>query len=71
MNTNCICLEYIHDNGPCPIHGQPPTVDEEKELHINLAPRVLKAFNDEQLLKMTARRNGVGIEINPQNGDKP
>jgi len=35
MNTNCICLEYIHDNGPCPIHGQPPTVDEEKELHIN------------------------------------
>lgn len=19
----CVCLQYIHDNGPCPVHGKP------------------------------------------------
>lgn len=23
----CICLEYIGDNGYCPVHGYPPEVD--------------------------------------------
>jgi hypothetical protein len=20
----CVCLQYIGDNGPCPVHGEPP-----------------------------------------------
>jgi len=26
MNTvkTCICLTHIGDNGPCPVHGEPP-----------------------------------------------
>jgi hypothetical protein len=22
IGTQCICLEYIGDNGPCPVHGE-------------------------------------------------
>ena len=26
-DKKCVCLEYIGDNGYCPVHGYPPEVD--------------------------------------------
>ena len=73
MNTKpqCICLTYIGDNGPCPIHGKPPDAKELKTLRLDLAPRMLKVFTDDQLIQQTAKRHNVKADINPQKGEQP
>lgn len=55
MSTQCICINEIGDNGPCPAHGDP-----FGDIQRGWAPKVIKLFTiDEQIIIEACRKAGV------------